>query len=142
MMVLMFGYLLFDDVEGWGWFNLFVVVDGYVNFVGDVSVMMDVLFGGFNVVDIWCNDIGGDGKLMFVGMGVLMFVGVNIYCGGMEVWGGMFVVGLLQVFGVGDVYVGGGMVVIKVVVCVNINGCYMQLKGGMLEFDCGVGDVG
>lgn len=43
MMELVFGYFVFDDVEGWGCFNLFVVVDGYGVFNGNVIVLMDVM---------------------------------------------------------------------------------------------------
>lgn len=77
-----FGYFVFDDVEGWGWFNFFLVIDGYGVFIKNVIVNMDFLKGGFYVMDCWCNDIFGIGKLIKKGIGMLKLEGNNIYFGG------------------------------------------------------------
>ncbi|RQR69839.1 MULTISPECIES: phosphatase PAP2 family protein [unclassified Burkholderia] len=136
------GSPVLDDTEGWGRLNLFAAADGYGIFTGNVSVTMDASQGGFNAIDTWRNDIGGEGKLTFAGTGMLTLAGANGYRGGTEVRGGTLAAGSTQAFGAGDVYISGGSLAIKAPARANINGQYTQMKGATLEIDRGTGDTG
>ncbi|WQE13658.1 phosphatase PAP2 family protein [Trinickia caryophylli] len=136
------GYPMLDDAEGWGRLNFFAAADGYGQFNGSVTISMDASQGGFNAADTWRNDIGGTGKLTFMGTGALTLAGTNTYTGGTEVRGGTLAAGSAQAFGSGDVYVSGGTVAISAVARASIAGKYTQLKGGTLEIDRGAGDAG
>lgn len=103
------GYPVMDDEEGFGRLDLFSAGAGYGNFNGDVYVNMDASHGGFNIKDIWSNDISGAGKLTKSGTGELILSGNNIFSGGIEVQGGTISAVKPQALGKGDVYVKSGM---------------------------------
>lgn len=112
MIFIDFGYLVLDEFNGWGRLDLVMVVDGYGVFINDVIVDMDVFKGCFNVEDWWRNDIFGSGMLMKKGIGIFVMIGKNSYIGGMLLQVGMLVVEFVIVFGLGDLYVENGKVIV------------------------------
>jgi len=131
------GYPVMDDPEGWGRLNLFAAADGYGAFNGNVVVTMDATLGGFAIADTWRNAISGSGKLTLQGTGALALAGKNTYSGGSQIAGGSLVAKSATAFGTGDVYLGGGAVVINAHKPVTIEGNYTQLPGTTLELDIG-----
>jgi autotransporter-associated beta strand protein len=131
------GYPLMDDAEGWGRLNLFAAGDGYGVFNGNVVVAFDSTLGGFNATDTWRNAISGSGKLTLQGNGTLKLAGDNKYTGGSQVSGGTLEADSSTAFGTGDVYLGGGSVVINAPGRVAIAGKYTQLSNTTLHLNIG-----
>ncbi|MHA6846552.1 acid phosphatase [Ralstonia syzygii] len=136
------GYPVMDDAEGWGRLNLFAAADGYGAFNGNVVVSMDVSQGGFNAADTWRNAISGAGKLTLQGTGTLRLAGGNTYTGGTQVAGGVLEADAATAFGTGDVYLGGGTLVINASSTVGVAGKFTQLQGTTLELDIGTNGQG
>jgi len=132
------GYPVMDDAEGWGRINLFAAADGYGAFSGNVVIVMDASKGGFNAVDRWRNDIGGNGKLVKQGTGMLKLAGANTWSGGTELTAGTLQGDSVSAFGTGDVYVSGGTLVANAPAALKLAGKYTQLSGSTtLELDLG-----
>jgi len=132
------GYPVMDDAEGWGRINLFAAADGYGAFSGNVVIVMDASKGGFNAVDRWRNDIGGNGKLVKHGTGMLKLAGANTWSGGTELTAGTLQGDSVSAFGTGDVYVSGGTLVANAPAALKLAGKYTQLSGSTtLELDLG-----
>jgi len=131
------GYPIMDDAEGWGRLNLFAAGDGYGAFNGNVVVSMDASRGGFHAQDIWRNDISGAGKFTLAGTGNLKLGGTNTYSGGTQVAGGALEAVSAKAFGTGDVYLGGGSVIINAPASVAIAGKYTQLADTTLDLRVG-----
>jgi autotransporter-associated beta strand protein len=131
------GYPVCDDAEGWGRLNLFAAADGYGAFNGDVTVMMDATYGGFQASDSWRNDISGPGKLTKQGSGTLALLGANRFSGGTEVQGGVLDAGSPTALGTGDVYLSGGTLASHAAEALDILGDYTQLANTTLEVDIG-----
>jgi autotransporter-associated beta strand protein len=136
------GYPVMDDAEGWGRLNLFAAADGYAAFSGNVTIVMDASKGGFNASDRWRNDIGGSGKLVKQGTGVLRLAGNNSWSGGTQLEGGTLEGDSAAAFGTGDVYNSGGTLIANAPAALTLNGQYTQLSGGTLELDIGSGQQG
>lgn len=128
------GYPIMDDAEGWGRLNLFAAADGYGSFVGNVIVNMDAAKGGFNIMDIWRNDINGSGKLSKLGSGTLKLAGNNSWTGGTQIDAGTLEANSATAFGNGDVY-SAANVVVNTVGNLVITGKYTQLASGTLEIN-------
>lgn len=128
------GYPLLDDSNGWGRLNLVAAADGYGAFEGDVNVTMDADRGGFNAYDVWRNGIGGEGRLLKDGTGVLELSGDNSYTGGTVVRDGALAARSANAFGAGDLYIDGGNVAIDSAKPLTITGDLTVNRGG-LAFD-------
>ncbi|MBB3917508.1 acid phosphatase [Rhizobium fabae] len=120
------GYPLLDDAEGYGRLNLFAAADGYGAFEQDVTVTMDAAKGGFNAIDTWRNDIGGKGKLVKRGSGILGLSGANSYAGGTVLEEGVLVAGSPSAFGTGGLSVNGGSLVMAAAKPLTVGGDYQQ----------------
>ncbi|BEP57039.1 phosphatase PAP2 family protein [Variovorax sp. V35] len=136
------GYPVMDDAEGWGRLNLFDAADGYGAFNGDVVVTMDASLGGFNAIDQWRNNIGGNGKLNKLGTGTLRLGGNNSYAGGTLLTAGTLQADSATAFGQGNVYAGGGTLVSNATAAVVVHGSYTQTGGATLQLNLGVNDAG
>ena len=136
------GYPVMDDAEGWGRLDLFTAADGYGVFNGNVIVAMDATQGGFSAADTWRNDISGAGKLTLQGTGTLKLAGDNTYSGGSQISGGALEADSTTAFGAGDVYLGGGSVVINAPEGTTIAGKYTQLASTTLQLDIGANSQG
>jgi len=107
------GYPLLDDEEGWGRLDLFTAADGYGSFSGTIYVDMDsskitTTHNGFYAKDVWRNDIGGVGRLVKKGSGVLILAGDNSYKGGTNIKGGILEANSPTALGSSDVFVSAG----------------------------------
>ncbi|WP_454850681.1 phosphatase PAP2 family protein [Rhizobium binxianense] len=127
------GYPLLDDAEGYGRLNLFAAADGYGALEQDVTVTMDAAKGGFDAIDTWRNDIGGNGKLVKRGSGVLGLSGANSYAGDTVLGEGALVALSPSAFGAGDVAVEGGWLVLAADKPVTVGGDYQQLAGATMK---------
>jgi len=136
------GYPVLDDPEGWGRLNLFAAADGYGAFTGNVVVNMDAGKGGFNAADRWRNDIGGTGKLVKQGSGLLALDGKNTWTGGAQVEGGALQALSASALGAGDVYVAAGGTVVDSAPAALAVRNYTQLAGATLEQRVGAGAQG
>lgn len=126
------GYPVLDATNGWGRLDLVTAADGYGAFLGDVSVTMDAGLGGFNARDAWRNDISGAGRLRKDGDGYLALTGENTYSGGTLVEDGTLAALSPSAFGVGDVYVEEGMVLVDVDGALAISGNLTVDGGGLM----------
>ncbi len=108
------GYPVLDATNGWGRLDLVTAAAGYGAFQGDVTVTMDASLGGFNARDFWRNDISGEGRLAKAGSGQLELLGENSYAGGTLMQGGTLAARSTSAFGVGDLYVEEGTVLVDV----------------------------
>jgi autotransporter-associated beta strand protein len=137
------GYPVLDDAEGWGRLNLFAAADGFATFTGNVVVNMDAAKGGLYAADRWRNDIGGAGKLVKQGSGVLKLGGKNGWTGGAQVDGGTLEALSATAFGVGDVYVASGATVVSNAPApLVVGGKYTQLAGATLQLRLGAAQQG
>lgn len=137
------GYPVLDDPEGWGRLNLFAAADGYAAFTGNVVVNMDASKGGFNAADRWRNDIGGSGKLVKQGTGLLKLGGNNSWTGGAQIDGGTLEADSNTALGNGDVYVGSaGTLDSRAPGQLAIGGSYAQLDKSTLNLTFGAGNAG
>ncbi|WP_064695498.1 acid phosphatase [Rhizobium aegyptiacum] len=123
------GYPLLDDAEGYGRLNLFAAADGYGAFDQDVTVTMDAAKGGFNAIDSWRNDIGGKGRLVKRGSGILGLSGANSYAGGTVLEEGVLVAGSSSALGAGGLMVNGGSLIVAADKPLTVGGEYQQLAG-------------
>jgi len=103
------GHALLDGPELWGRLNLFAAADGYGALDSDVRVTMDAARGGFSANDSWRNDIGGNGRLVKAGTGMLTLAGANTYRGGTILTAGTLVAAEPCALGTGAVEVTGGV---------------------------------
>ncbi len=126
------GYPLLDDSNGWGRLDYVSAADGYGAFIGDVTVSMDAEKGRFHKKDIWCNDIGGTGRLTKEGTGTLELTGNNSYSGGTVVLGGTLKASSTKAFGNGDLYLSHGKVDIDVKEPLNLSDNF-TIDGGALS---------
>jgi autotransporter-associated beta strand protein len=99
------GYKILDKTNGWGRINLLAAADGYGSFIGAVNVHMDASLGRFNALDIWGNDIDGDGYLVKSGTGKLILTGNNSYSGGTTISEGTLATSSQTALGTGNVQI-------------------------------------
>ncbi|KPH08595.1 phosphatase PAP2 family protein [Rhizobium acidisoli] len=136
------GYPLLDDAEGYGRLNLFAAADGYGAFDQDVTVTMDAAKGGFDAIDSWRNDIGGKGKLVKRGSGILGLSGANSYAGGTVLEEGTLVAGSSSAFGSGGLTVDGGSLVVAADKPLTVGGDYQQSANATAKLALGANGVG
>ncbi|MBB3654951.1 autotransporter-associated beta strand protein [Rhizobium sp. BK650] len=136
------GYPLIDDAEGYGRLNLFAAADGYGAFEQDVTVTMDAAKGGFNAIDTWRNDIGGKGRLVKRGSGVLRLAGDNTYAGGTVLEDGVLVAGSPSAFGIGGLTLNGGFLVLAADKPLAVGGDYQQLTSATVKPTLGTDGAG
>lgn len=136
------GYPLLDDAEGYGRLDLFAAADGYGAFEQQVTVVMDAAKGGFNALDSWRNDIGGQGGLMKRGSGILALSGGNSYAGGTVLEEGALVASSPSALGTGALSINGGSLIPAAGEPVVIRGDYQQAASGTLKPTVGVNGKG
>ncbi|MBB5666781.1 autotransporter-associated beta strand protein [Rhizobium leguminosarum] len=136
------GYPLLDDAEGYGRLNLFAAADGYGAFDQDVTVTMDAAKGGFDAIDSWRNDIGGKGRLMKRGSGILGLSGANSYAGGTVLEEGALVAGSSSAFGSGGLTVDGGSLVVAADKPLTVGGDYQQSANATVKLALGANGAG
>lgn len=136
------GYPLLDDAEGYGRLNLFAAADGYGAFEQDVTVRMDAARGGFNAIDTWRNDIGGKGRLVKGGSGILGLSGANSYAGGTVLEEGVLVAGSPSAFGTGGLSVNGGSLVLAADKPLIVGGEYQQFANATAKPTLGADGAG
>lgn len=136
------GYPLLDDAEGYGRLNLFAAADGYGAFDQDVTVTMDAAKGGFSAIDSWRNDIGGKGKLVKRGSGILGLSGANSYAGGTVLEEGALVAGSSSAFGSGGLMVDGGSLVVAADKPLAVSGDYQQSANATAKLALGANGAG
>ncbi len=136
------GYPLLDDAEGYGRLNLFAAADGYGAFEQDVTVTMDAARGGFNAIDTWRNDIGGKGRLVKGGSGILGLSGANSYAGGTVLEEGVLVAGSPSAFGTGGLSVNGGSLVLAADKPLIVGGEYQQFANATAKPTLGADGAG
>ncbi|EJB05796.1 autotransporter-associated beta strand protein [Rhizobium sp. BK619] len=136
------GYPLIDDAEGYGRLNLFAAADGYGAFDQDVTVTMDAAKGGFDAIDSWRNDIGGKGKLVKRGSGILGLSGANSYAGGTVLEEGALVAGSSLAFGTGGLTVDGGSLVVAADKPLAVSGDYQQSANATAKLALGANGAG
>ncbi|QAA32131.1 phosphatase PAP2 family protein [Clostridium manihotivorum] len=134
------GFPLLDDAEGWGRLNLFAAADGYGALLDKVNVNMDAAKGGFNALDIWKNDIAGNGSLVKNGTGTLKLIGNNSYSGGTEVDNGTLEMDSANALGSGKVNNNGGTITEAVAGAANIGSEFDQAPNSTLELSIGSKD--
>jgi len=126
------GYAVIDESQGWGRIDLVTAADGYGAFLDDVTVDMDASKGRFNAQDWWRNDITGAGKLTKKGTGTLALTGMNSYTGGTLLQGGTLEAQSTTAFGIGDLYVENGTIVVNVDGALKLDGDF-TMKAGKLD---------
>ncbi len=136
------GYPLLDDAEGYGRLNLFAAADGYGAFEQDVTVTMDAARGGFNAIDTWRNDIGGKGRLVKGGSGILGLSGANSYAGGTVLEEGVLVAGSPSAFGTGGLSANGGSLVLAADKPLTVGGDYQQFANATAKPTLGADGAG
>lgn len=141
------GYPLLDDVEGWGRLNLFTAADGYGSFDGTVYVDMDsskvtTTQNGFYAKDVWRNNIGGVGRLVKKGSGVLILAGDNGYKGGTNIKGGTLEANSSTALGTSDVLVSAGGKLDVNTKVLKIIGQFQVSDSGTVICDLGSGNNG
>jgi len=136
------GYPLIDDAEGYGRLNLFAAADGYGAFEQDVTVTMDTAKGGFNAIDSWRNDIGGKGRLVKRGDGILGLSGANSYAGGTVLEEGALVAGSPSAFGTGGLTINGGFLVVAAGKPLTVGGDYQQSADAAAKLALGANGAG
>jgi autotransporter-associated beta strand protein len=136
------GYPLLDDAEGYGRLNLFAAADGYGAFEQDVTVTMDAARGGFNAIDTWRNDIGGKGRLVKGGSGILGLSGANSYAGGTVLEEGVLVAGSPSAFGTGGLSVNGGSLILAADKPLTVGGDYQQFANATAKPTLGADGAG
>ncbi|ACI56331.1 autotransporter-associated beta strand repeat protein [Rhizobium leguminosarum bv. trifolii WSM2304] len=136
------GYPLLDDAEGYGRLNLFAAADGYGAFDQDVTVTMDAAKGGFDAIDSWRNDIGGKGRLIKRGSGILGLSGANSYAGGTVLEEGALMAGSSSAFGSGGLTVDGGSLVVAADKPLAVGGDYQQSANATAKLALGANGAG
>lgn len=126
------GYPVLDESNGWGRLDLVTAADGYGAFINDVTVDMDASKGRFNAEDWWRNDISGSGMLTKKGTGTLTMTGNNSYTGGTLLQAGTLVAESATAFGLGDLYVENGKVIVQADGALKLNRNF-TMDNGTLE---------
>jgi autotransporter-associated beta strand protein len=141
------GYPLLNDEEGWGRLNLFTAADGYGSFDGTIYVDMDsskitTTHNGFYAKDVWKNNIGGVGRLVKKGSGILKLTGDNSYKGGTNIKGGTLEANSSTALGTSDVLVSAGGKLEVNTKALKIIGQFQVSDSGTVISDLGSGNNG
>ncbi len=103
---------------------------------------MDAAKGGFSAFDTWRNDIGGKGRLVKSGSGILGLSGANSYAGGTILEEGVLVAGSSSAFGTGGLTVNGGSLVLAAAKPLIVGGDYQQIAKAAAKLALGANGAG